>query len=101
MDYKSSKEYIKFKYPNMDILDIDFIFSSVENLYMNRTSPFDLSKKFDETNLRAINWVTRAVTNLIELGFVDFKSYSENGLSVALGDSMVGELVTFAGVDKS
>ena len=99
MEYAEYKKYVKTKFPNMDA-DIDFLFASAETIYMNNTSPFDLSAQFDTTNARATNWVTRAVMKLLENGEIDILSYSENGLSIAIGATLMSELTCGAGVPQ-
>lgn len=99
MEYKEYKAYVKSKYPDLD-KDIDFLFASAETIYMNNTSPFDLSAVFDENNKRATNWVTRAVMKLLENDEIDIKSYSENGLSYSIGANLMSELVGKAGVPQ-
>jgi len=99
MGYAEYKEYVKSKFPGM-WKDIDFLFASAETIYMNSTSPFDLSAKFDENNARATNWVTRAVMKLCENGEIDILSYSENGLSIAIGANLMSELTCKAGVPQ-
>lgn len=99
MEYEEYKAYVKSKYPDLDE-DIDFLFASAETIYMNNTSPFDLSAVFDESNKRATNWVTRAVMKLLENDEIDIKSYSENGLSYSIGANLMSELVGKAGVPQ-
>jgi hypothetical protein len=99
MGYAEYKEYVKAKFPGME-RDVDFLFASAETIYMNNTSPFDLSAKFDEANERATNWVTRAVMKLCENGEIDILSYSENGLSMAIGATLMSELTCKAGVPQ-
>ena len=99
MEYAKYKEYVKTKFPDMDT-DIDFLFASAETIYMNNTSPFDLSAKFDDKNERATNWVTRAVMKLLENGELDILSYAENGLSIAIGATLMSELTCGAGVPQ-
>ena len=59
---------------------------------------FDLSVEFNYENKRATNWVVRAVTKILEKDDFDILSYSENGLSITIGESMLAELTPFAGV---
>lgn len=99
MEYAEYKKYVKDKFPGMET-DIDFLFASAETIYMNNTSPFDLSAKFDTKNERATNWVTRAVMKLCETGEIDIRSYSENGLSIAIGATLMAELTCKAGVPQ-
>lgn len=100
MSYSEYKLYVMNKYPDDMKEDITFLFESLETIYMNKTSPFDLSAEFDENNKRATNWVTRAVIKIIENGEFDITSYSENNLAISLGDSMMSELTPRAGVPK-
>lgn len=97
MEYSEYKKYVKDKFPGMEN-DIDFLFASAETIYMNNTSPFDLSAAFDTANERATNWVTRAVMKLCENGEIDVISYSENGLSMTIGANLMSELTCKAGV---
>lgn len=99
MEYAEYKGYVKSKFPAME-QDIDFLFASAETIYMNNTSPFDLSAKFDTKNERATNWVTRAVMKLLENGEIDILSYAENGLSVSIGATLMSELTCEAGVPQ-
>ena len=99
MEYAEYKKYVKEKFPAMET-DIDFLFASAETIYMNNTSPFDLSAQFDVKNGRATNWVTRAVMKLLENGEIDILSYSENGLSIAIGATLMSELTCEAGVPQ-
>lgn len=99
MEYAEYKGYVKSKFPAME-QDIDFLFASAETIYMNNTSPFDLSAQFDTKNARATNWVTRAVMKLLENGEIDILSYAENGLSMAIGATLMSELTCEAGVPQ-
>lgn len=99
MNYNEIKAYIEGKYSDVfPIEEIDILFTNVENLYLSKTSPFDLSATFDTKNSRATGWVIRAVNRILESGDFDITSYSENGLSIKLGESMLSELTPFAGV---
>lgn len=99
MNYDEVKAYIKSKYTNvLPSEEIDILFTNVENLYLSKTSPFDLSVKFDKENQRATSWVIRAVNKILEEGDIDILSYSENGLAIKLGTSMMTEITPFAGV---
>ena len=99
MEYTEYKGYVKTKFPELKE-DVDFLFASAETIYMNNTSPFDLSAKFDTTNARATNWVTRAVMKLLDNGEIDILSYSENGLSMAIGANLMSEITCKAGVPQ-
>lgn len=101
MKYEDLKQYVISKYSDVSEKEIEFLFDTIESLYLSKTSPFDLSVEFDENNKRATNWVTRAVCKIIENGEIDITSYSENGLSIALGESMMSELIPYAGVGKN
>lgn len=98
MEYEKYKKYIEIKYIDINKEDIEVMFNNVENLYMNTVFPFDIYKEFDKDNKRATSWVSRAVVQLIENDYIDVLSYSENGLSVSLGTSMMNELTGNAGV---
>lgn len=99
MEYAEYKEYVKTKFQGME-QDVDFLFASAETIYMNNTSPFDLSAQFDTKNARATNWVARAVMKLCENGEIDIRSYGENGLSMAIGANLMSELTCKAGVPQ-
>lgn len=99
MNYNEIKTYIIDKYADkFENQEMGLLFTSVENLYLSKTSPFDLSATFDAENSRATSWVVRAVSKIAEDGDFDITSYSENGLSIKLGESMLAELTPFAGV---
>lgn len=101
MKYEDLKQYVISKYSDVSEEEIEFLFDTIESLYLSKTSPFHLSVEFDESNKRATNWVTRAVCKIIENGEIDIKSYSENGLSITIGESMMAELIPYAGVGKN
>lgn len=99
MTYEETKQYITTKYSDsIPMEEIEILFDSVESLYLSKTSPFDLSVEFNIENKRATNWVIRAVNKILENGEIDILSYSENGLSMTIGESMMGELIPCAGV---
>lgn len=97
MSYSDYKDYIESKYPELSSGDITFLFKSCETVYLNCTAPFNKSKTFDDTDERAINWVTRAVISILDMGAVDVKSYSENGISLSINTTLMSELVTEVG----
>ena len=99
MNYEQYKAYVIRKYPDQ-VEDINFLFECVETIYINNTSPFDLSAEFDKTSKRATNWATRAVMKILEEGELDIQSYSENGLSYTIGANLMSELTGKAGVPK-
>lgn len=98
MTYEETKQYIATKYSEIPQEEIQILFDNIENLYLSKTSPFDLSVEFNAENKRATNWVVRAVTKILEKDDFDILSYSENGLSITIGESMLAELIPFAGV---
>ena len=102
MKYIEKKEYIVEKYSEeIPEEELEILFDNIENLYLSKTSPFDLSVQFDEENKRATSWVIRAVTKVLENDEFDITSYSENGLSYTIGEGMLCELLPCAGVGKN
>lgn len=101
MTYAETKQYIQEKYSDIPEEEIEILFDNIESLYLSKTSPFDLSVEFDEENKRATSWVVRAATKVLENDEFDILSYSENGLSYTIGESMLCELTPCAGVGKN
>lgn len=98
MKYAETKQYIQEKYSDIPEEEVEMLFDNIEGLYLSKTSPFDLSVEFNPENKRATSWVTRAVIKVLEDDEFDILSYSENGLSYTIGESMLCELTPCAGV---